>query len=60
MPSSRNSSNQGSTSSQNSVEHFSLKKHGSTISIVFLLIVVGTLSYFLWDCKKAAKAVSNA
>ena len=61
MSSSRRSSNQGSTSSQTSIEHFSLKKHGSTISIVFLIIVVGVLSYFLWDCKKAAtKAVTSA
>jgi hypothetical protein len=56
MSSSRRSSNQGSTSSQNSAEHFSIKKYGSSISIVFLLIVIGVLSYFLWSCKKVAKA----
>jgi len=64
MSSSRRSSNQGSTGSNTSAEHFTLKKHGSTISIVFLLIVIGVLSYFLWDCRKnvvkAAVAASSS
>ena len=61
MTSSRKSSNQGSNSSQTNVEHFSLRRHGSSITIVFLLIVIGALSYFLWDCKKAAaKAIASA
>ncbi len=57
---SHKSSKQGSTGSQDSVEEFSIKKHGQTISIVFLLIAIGVLSYFLWECKKGAKLAAVA
>jgi hypothetical protein len=57
MPS-RNSSKADSTNSQETIEQFSIKKHGSTITIVFLIIALGALGYFLWECKKNAKAVS--
>ncbi len=59
---SRNSSNDNSTNSNGTVEEFSVKKYGSTFSIVFLLIVIGVLSYFLWQCRsnvKNAIAASN-
>ncbi len=54
------SSKQNSTNSDDTVEQFSIKRHGSTISIVFLLIVIGALSYFLWECKKGAKVAAIA
>ena len=58
---SRNSSNDNSTNSNDTVEDFSLKRYGSTFSIVFLLIVIGVLSYFLWQCRSNVKnAIASA
>jgi hypothetical protein len=61
MSSSRNSSHQRSdrSTSNQSIEEFTLRQHGSTIAIVFLVIVAGVLGYFLWDCRKnSAKAIA--
>lgn len=57
---SHNSSKQDSAESNDTIEQFSIKKYGSSISIVFLLIAIGVLSYFLWECKKGAKVAAIA
>ncbi len=60
MSSSRRSSNQESTSSQTSVEHFSLRGYGCSMSIVFLLIIIAILAYFLWVSKNTKAPSSSA
>jgi len=38
------------------IEHFSVKKYGYPISIVFLFVVVGVLGYLLYSCKNPMPA----
>ncbi len=49
-----------SKSEQSTIEDFSVKKWGSTIMIVLLLVALGTTGWFLWRCRQTSKNVSTA
>lgn len=53
---SNNSQNNSLRNHHAEQENFSLGKMGSTVSIIFLLIIIAVLSYYLWSCKNTVKA----
>lgn len=42
-------------SSESDIEHFSVKRYGYPISIVFLFVVIGVLGFLLYNCKNPVK-----